>query len=182
MLFAGCPTLFWLFSWLQELVQMSILPFFNSRGDENSKTPLTFLPTLQRKTWDKLDFKSIILMADFDSIKRGLPNLGSFISVISKSIFKILVPILLQISWIFQNTPNILNFVDTEGRYGKLNKNQHFCFKMFIPKKVSSLNQNFSSILNQFLSEKPFFASFLSTKKVDTPFNCQTCMKGIIYK
>ena len=67
-------------------------------------------------------------MADFDSIKRGLPNFGSFISVISKSIFKILVPILLQISWIFQNTPNILNFDDTERSYGNLNKNQRFLF------------------------------------------------------
>ena len=84
-------------------------------------------------------------MADFDSIKRGLPNLGSFISVISKSIFKILVPILLQISWIFQNTPNILNFDDTEGRYGNLNKNQHFCFKMLIPKKVVIFKSKFLS-------------------------------------
>ena len=38
-------TLFWLFSWLPVLVQMFILPFFNSPGDDNSKTHLTFLPT-----------------------------------------------------------------------------------------------------------------------------------------
>ena len=62
---------------------------------------------LQNKTWDKLDFKSIILMADFASFLRGLPTLRSIILVIFKAIFKILVPILLQISWIFQNTPNI---------------------------------------------------------------------------
>ena len=37
-------TLFWLFSWLPVLVQMFILPFFNSPGDDNSKTHLTFLP------------------------------------------------------------------------------------------------------------------------------------------
>ena len=38
-------TLFWLFSQLPELLQRSILPFFNSPGDEDSKTHLTFLPT-----------------------------------------------------------------------------------------------------------------------------------------
>ena len=62
-------------------------------------------------------------MADFVSFLRGLPTLGSIISVIFKAIFKILVPILLQISWIFQNTPNILNFDDTEGSYGNFLKN-----------------------------------------------------------
>ena len=35
-------TLFWLFSRLPVLVQMFILPFFNSPGDDNSKTHLTF--------------------------------------------------------------------------------------------------------------------------------------------
>ena len=62
---------------------------------------------LQNQTWDKLDFESTILMADFASFLRGLPTLGSIISVIFKAIFKILVPILLQISWIFRNSPNI---------------------------------------------------------------------------
>ena len=38
-------TLFWLFSRLPELVQRSILPFFNSPGDVDSKTHLTFLLT-----------------------------------------------------------------------------------------------------------------------------------------
>ena len=37
----------------------------------------------------------------------GLPNLGSIISDISSTILQIFVPILLEISWIFQNTPNI---------------------------------------------------------------------------
>ena len=39
----------------------------------------------------------------------GLPTLGLIISAISSTILQILVPILLQISWIFQNTPNIYN-------------------------------------------------------------------------
>ena len=41
----------------------------------------------------------------------GLPTLGSIISDISSTILQILVPILLQISWIFQNTPNIYNLM-----------------------------------------------------------------------
>ena len=41
----------------------------------------------------------------------GLPTLGSIISDISSIILQILVPILLQISWIFQNTPNIYNLM-----------------------------------------------------------------------
>ena len=41
----------------------------------------------------------------------GLPTLGSIISAISSTILQILVPILLQISWIFQNTPNIYNLM-----------------------------------------------------------------------
>ena len=41
----------------------------------------------------------------------GLPTLGSIISDISWTILQILVPILLQISWIFQNTPNIYNLM-----------------------------------------------------------------------
>ena len=39
------PTLCWLFSRLPVLVQRFILPFFNSPGDDDSKTHLTFLPT-----------------------------------------------------------------------------------------------------------------------------------------
>ena len=41
----------------------------------------------------------------------GLPTLGSIISDISSTILQILVPILLQISRIFQNTPNIYNLM-----------------------------------------------------------------------
>ena len=37
-------TLFCLFSWLPMLIQRFILPFFNSPGDNDSKTHLTFLP------------------------------------------------------------------------------------------------------------------------------------------
>ena len=47
------------------------------------------------------------LLTDF----LGLPTLGSIISDISWTILQILVPILLQISWIFQNTPNIYNLM-----------------------------------------------------------------------
>ena len=81
---------------------------------------------LQHKTWDKLDFESIILMADFASLYWGLPTLGSIISVISKSIFKILVPILMQISWTFQNTPNICILDEFEDSYGRFSTKRHF--------------------------------------------------------
>ena len=76
--------------------------------------------------WDKLDFESIILMADFASFLRGLPILRSIISVIFKAIFKILVHILLQISWIFQNTPNICILDEFEGSYGRFSTKRHF--------------------------------------------------------
>ena len=45
----------------------------------------------------------------------GLPTLGSIISDISWTILQIHVPILLQISWIFQNTPNIYNLMVLKG-------------------------------------------------------------------
>ena len=45
----------------------------------------------------------------------GLSTLDSIISDISPSILKILEPILLQISWIFQNTPNIFYLDGFEG-------------------------------------------------------------------
>ena len=38
----------------------------------------------------------------------GLPTLGSIILDISSKILQIIMPILLQISWIFQNTPQHL--------------------------------------------------------------------------
>ena len=60
----------------------------------------------------------------------GLPTLGSIISDISQSIFEILVPIWLQISWIFGNTSNILDWNGFEGSYGQKNtkfRNQNIC-------------------------------------------------------
>ena len=45
----------------------------------------------------------------------GLPTLCSIISDISSTILQILVPILLQISWIFQNTPNIYDLMVLNG-------------------------------------------------------------------
>ena len=54
----------------------------------------------------------------------GLPTLGSIISDISWTILQILVPILLQISWIFQNTPNFCNLMVLKGVMDKKQKNQ----------------------------------------------------------
>ena len=51
------------------------------------------------------------LLTDF----LGLPTLGSITSDISSTILQILVPILLQISWIFQNTPNFYNLMIFKG-------------------------------------------------------------------
>ena len=51
------------------------------------------------------------LLTDF----LGLPTLGSITSDISSTILQILVPIFLQISWIFQNTPNIYNLMLLKG-------------------------------------------------------------------
>jgi len=45
----------------------------------------------------------------------GLPTLGSIILDISSKILQIIMPILLQISWIFQNTPNIYNLMVLKG-------------------------------------------------------------------
>ena len=45
----------------------------------------------------------------------GLQTLVSIISDISSTILQILVPILLQISWIFQNTPNFCNLMVLKG-------------------------------------------------------------------
>ena len=52
----------------------------------------------------------------------GLPTLNSIISAISWTILQILVPISLQISWIFQNSPNIYDFDGFEGSYGRKTK------------------------------------------------------------
>ena len=53
----------------------------------------------------------------------GLPNLGSIILDISSKILQIIMPILLQISWIFQNTPNIYKFMVFKGVMAKKQKN-----------------------------------------------------------
>ena len=52
----------------------------------------------------------------------GLPTLGSITSGISSKILQILVPILLQISWNFQNTPNIYNLMVLKEVMGKKQK------------------------------------------------------------
>ena len=56
----------------------------------------------------------------------GLPTLGLIISAISSTILQILVPILLQISWIFQNTPNICILDEFEASYGRFSTKGHF--------------------------------------------------------
>ena len=45
----------------------------------------------------------------------GVPTLCSIILNIPSTILQILVPILLQISWIFQNTPNIYDLMVLNG-------------------------------------------------------------------
>ena len=54
----------------------------------------------------------------------GLPTLGLIISDILSTILQILLPILLQISWIFQNTPNFCNLMVLKGVMDKKQKNQ----------------------------------------------------------
>ena len=56
----------------------------------------------------------------------GVPTLSSIFSVISWSILKILVPILVQISWILWNTPSFLNFDVFEWSYGRKKENLQF--------------------------------------------------------
>ena len=95
---------------------------------QDFKTHLTFLPMwkidlVTEQNVRQTEFWKYHFDGRFCFFLRGLPTLGSIISDNSPSILKILVPILLQISWIFQNTPNILNFDDTEGSYGNFFKN-----------------------------------------------------------
>ena len=54
----------------------------------------------------------------------GLQTLVSIISDISSTILQILVPILLQISRIFQKTPNIYNLMVLKRVMDKKQKNQ----------------------------------------------------------
>ena len=66
--------------------------------------------------WKKARFQDWLKLADFMVVEFwGLPTLVSIISGISSSISKKFVPILLQISWIFQSIPNFLHFDDFEG-------------------------------------------------------------------
>ena len=75
----------------------------------------TFEPYKQEKhlkisSSKKVRFQGWLKMAQFLLTEfLGLPTLGSIISDISSTILQILAPILLQISWIFQNTPNFSN-------------------------------------------------------------------------
>ena len=56
----------------------------------------------------------------------GLPNLSSIFLVISWSILKICVPILVKISWIILNTSTFLYFVVFEWSYARNKENLHF--------------------------------------------------------
>ena len=83
---------------------------------------------IEKKSWKissskKARFQGWLKLAQFLLFEfLGLPTLGSIISGISPSILKILMLILLQISWIFWNSPNILNLYDFEGCYGQKQK------------------------------------------------------------
>ena len=71
----------------------------------------------------------------------GLPTLGLIISDILSTILQILLPILLQISWIFQNTPN-------------------FCYLMVL-KGVMDKKQKESDIEKYAISSQPWNLSFV---------------------
>ena len=79
---------------------------------------------LKMQFWKNARFQGWLHLAHFLLVEFwGLPTLAAIISDISSSILKILVPILLQISWIFQSIPNFLHFDDFEGRYGQKSEN-----------------------------------------------------------
>ena len=70
----------------------------------------------------------------------GLPTLCSIISDISSTILQILVPILLQISWIFQNTPNFCNLMVLKGVMDKKPKKiRHWNICHFEPTLIFNL-------------------------------------------
>ena len=85
-----------------------------------------------RKKWKILIFKKgrfsrVAQIGPFSaSLFWGVPTLSSIFSVISWSILKILVPILVQISWILWNTPSFLNFDVFEWSYGRKKENLQF--------------------------------------------------------
>ena len=72
----------------------------------------------------------------------GLPTLALIILDISQSIFKILVPIWLQISWIFGDIPKILDWNVFEWSYGQKTQNSEF-------RKYASLSQSRILIFNK---------------------------------
>ena len=85
-----------------------------------------------RKKWINFIFKKRKIFRggsnwpNFSFTFWGVPTLSSIFSVISWSILKILVPILVQISWILWNTPSFLNFDVFEWSYGRKKENLQF--------------------------------------------------------
>ena len=59
-------------------------------------------------------------------LEGGLATSGFIFSSISSSILKISVPIMKQISWIFQNTPRFCILDEFEGSYGRFSTKYHF--------------------------------------------------------
>ena len=80
----------------------------------------------------------------------GVPTLSSIFSVISWSILKILVPILVQISWILWNTPSFLNFDVFEWSYGRKKENLQF-------RKWANLSHPWKSSLFKIWNLSTFF-------------------------
>ena len=75
------------------------------------------------QSWKNARFQGWLQLAHFLLVEFwGLPTLAAIISDISSSILKILVPILLQISWIFQNISNFLHLDGFEESYGQKTK------------------------------------------------------------
>ena len=80
---------------------------------------------LENLNLKKVRFQGWLKMAQFLPTEfLGLPTLGLIISDILSTILQILLPILLQISWIFQNTPNFCNLMVLKGVMDKKQKNQ----------------------------------------------------------
>ena len=74
-------------------------------------------------------------------LEGGLATLSFIFSVISYSILKISVPIWLQISWIFQNTPNFCILDEFEGSYCRFSTKGHFFRHPVYKWKISSLKK-----------------------------------------
>ena len=83
---------------------------------------------IKKKNWKisyskKVKFQGWLKMAQFLLTEfLGLPTMESIISGISPLIWVIFVPILLKISWIYQNTPYIFNLDGFEGSYWRKTK------------------------------------------------------------